>query len=143
MRAPKWRFFNAKNASDAELFLSANGYGVAGCLAGGCEKDRGWSTLSLVQHDERRSSEGTTPEYWTPAHAGAASTEADLDQLGCIVAQDAGALLLCGHLLRLASLLWSGIYLSLTAMKISPPSFLVARASLQCWRLPSVVAPIS
>jgi len=32
-----------KNASDAELFRSANGHGVAGCLAGSCEIDRGWS----------------------------------------------------------------------------------------------------
>ena len=41
-----------KNASDAEMFRSANGHGVAGCLAGRCEIDRGWSTLSPVQHGE-------------------------------------------------------------------------------------------
>ena len=41
-----------KNASDAELFRSANGHGVAGCLAGRCEIDRGWSALSPVQHGE-------------------------------------------------------------------------------------------
>ena len=29
-----------------------NGHGVAGCLAGRCEIDRGWSTLSPVQHGE-------------------------------------------------------------------------------------------
>ena len=34
------------------MFRSANGQGVAGCLAGRCEIDRGWSALSPVQHGE-------------------------------------------------------------------------------------------
>lgn len=77
-----------KNVSDAELFRSANGHGVAGCLAGGCEIDRGWSRLSPVQHGETAVIRGATPEL---LDAGVV-TLARL-QLGCIVAQDAGALL--------------------------------------------------
>src|SRR5215468_3471359 len=92
---PPWRFFSAKNASDAELFRSANGHGVAGCLADRCEVDRGWSTLSPLQHGEtaviRGDDAGATGRQ--RRHAGAASAEADLEQLGRVVAQDAGALL--------------------------------------------------
>jgi hypothetical protein len=44
------------------MFRSANGHGIAGCLAGRCEIDRGWSPPSRrCSTVRRRSSEGTTP----------------------------------------------------------------------------------